>query len=371
MDSRSPEVSLFLCGDVMLGRGIDQILPHPGDPRLHEPHVSSARAYVKLAERANGPIPKPVDAAYVWGDALALLRGTPPDLRIVNLETSITKSCEFVPKGINYKMNPENIACLTAARIDCCVLANNHVLDWGVAGLLETLDTLHAAGIRAAGAGRNAEAAAAPAVFELPGGGRVLVFAFGMETSGIPRSWAAAPAKPGVNLLADTSPRTVAGIAEHVAATVRPGDVPVASIHWGGNWGYEIPNAERLFAHDLIDRAGFAIVHGHSSHHAKAIEIYRGRLILYGCGDFLTDYEGIAGYESYRGDLAPMYLPRLAPSDGRLLALRIVPFRLRNFRLGRASRQDALWLHNTLARESARYGARLRLDENDHLSIAW
>jgi poly-gamma-glutamate synthesis protein (capsule biosynthesis protein) len=369
MRGRPSEIGLFLCGDVMLGRGIDQIFPYPSDPRLYEPYVKSACTYVELAERANGPIPKPVEPAYAWGAALTALQEASPDLRVVNLETSITQCCEFVPKGINYKMNPQNIACLTAARVDCCVLANNHVLDWGDEGLRETLDTLHAAGIRTAGAGRDDEEAAKPAIFETPSGARVLVFAFGMESSGIPRSWAAGASKPGVNLLVDTSPRSLAGIAERVAAIMQPGDVAVASIHWGGNWGYDVPDQQRRLAHDLIDRAGFTVVHGHSSHHAKAIEIYRGRLVLYGCGDFLTDYEGISGHESYRGDLAVMYLPRLAVPGGRLLELRLVPFRLRKFRLDRATHEEAAWLQSTLGRESARFGTGVRLDDGNDLSV--
>ena len=149
-ENHRPEVSdaitLFLCGDVMLGRGIDQILPHPGEPQLYEPAVTLATTYVELAERANGRIPSPVDFAYVWGDALEVLRRLEPDLRIINLETSITKSREAVPKGINYKMHPANAACLTSAAINCCALANNHVLDWGRSGLLETLETLEKLG---------------------------------------------------------------------------------------------------------------------------------------------------------------------------------------------------------------------------------
>ncbi|TIP99701.1 MAG: CapA family protein, partial [Mesorhizobium sp.] len=88
-----------------------------------------------------------VDEAYVWGDALSELDREAPDARIINLETSITTSLSLAPKGINYKMNPANIGCLAAARIDCCVLANNHVLDWDEPGLVETLDTLRLAGL--------------------------------------------------------------------------------------------------------------------------------------------------------------------------------------------------------------------------------
>ena len=78
----------------------------------------------------------------------------------------------------------------------------------------------------------------------------------------------------------------------------QPGDLIIASIHWDSNWGYEIPRGQIMFAHCLIEE-GIAIVHGHSSHHVKAIEVFKGRLILYGCGDFLTDYEGIGGYEMF------------------------------------------------------------------------
>ena len=361
----SESITLCLVGDVMPGRGIDQVLPHPGDPHLHERYVASAEEYVALAERANGAIPKPVPFPYVWGDALAEWRRAGPQATIVNLETSITTSRDYLPKDINYKMNPENIGCLTAAGINCCMLANNHVLDFGRAGLIETLETLDKAGIRTAGAGRDAASAAAPAAIPVGAGARVLVFAFAAESSGVPPDWAAVIGRPGVNLLPDLSPRTVETIANRVRAVRRPGDILVASIHWGGNWGYDIAAPERRFAHALIDTAGFHVVHGHSSHHPKAVEIYRNRPILYGCGDFLNDYEGISGYEEFRGDLTLMYLPQLESATGRLIALRLVPFQLRRFRLHRASRQDAAWLCELLDRKSERFATRVERDEDN------
>ena len=91
------QVTLFLCGDVMTGRGVDQILRHPAAPELREPYVRDAREYVTLAERANGPIPRPVDDAWVWGDALAELAARQPAARLLNLETSITADGEFAP----------------------------------------------------------------------------------------------------------------------------------------------------------------------------------------------------------------------------------------------------------------------------------
>lgn len=169
-------ITLFLAGDVMTGRGIDQILTRPGDPALHESYVQNARRYVELAEESSGPVPRPVDSPYVWGDALAELTRVAPDLRIINLETAITTSDDWWRgKEVHYRMHPANISVLTVARIDCCTLANNHVLDWGYGGLRETLATLWQAGVQSAGAGTNREEADSPAVLEVAGKGRVLV----------------------------------------------------------------------------------------------------------------------------------------------------------------------------------------------------
>jgi poly-gamma-glutamate synthesis protein (capsule biosynthesis protein) len=347
------DLRLFLCGDVMTGRGIDQILPAPCDPALDEPYVRSALDYVELAERVNGPMPRAVDSAYIWGDALAELERAKPDARIVNLETAVTRSEERAPKGINYRMSPENAGCLTAARIDCCVLANNHVLDWGTQGLEETLDTLHGAQIRTAGAGRDSAEAAAPAVLELPGRRRLLVFAFGMESAGVPADWAATATRAGVSRLPDLSSRTTDALADRILAAKRAGDLVLLSMHWGSNWGYEVSRQQRSFARRLIDAGAAELVHGHSSHHPRPIEIYRERLILYGCGDFLNDYEGISGHEAFRPELALMFLPSLEPSTGKLLQLTLSPMRIRRFRLNRASGEDADWLAALLGRESA------------------
>ena len=82
--------------------------------------------------QTTGPIPHPVPVAYIWGDALPELDHRSPDVRIINLETSMTTSRDpWRGKEVLYKMHPANIGCLAVARIDCCVLANNHVLDWG------------------------------------------------------------------------------------------------------------------------------------------------------------------------------------------------------------------------------------------------
>jgi poly-gamma-glutamate capsule biosynthesis protein CapA/YwtB (metallophosphatase superfamily) len=364
-------ITLFLCGDVMTGRGIDQVLPHPGNPILYEGYMKSARGYVELAEEANGPIPKPVSFSYIWGDALAELERRRPDCRIINLETAVTRSDDVQDKAVNYRMNPDNISCITVAKIDCCELANNHVLDWGYHGLAETLSTLQEAGMKTPGAGRNIYEAEEPAVLSIPGRGRVLVFSFGSATSGIPFDWSASENRSGVDLLADFSPATIRGIRNRISAVKRPYDVVVGSIHWGGNWGYHIPHEQQEFAHRLIDEAGVDVVHGHSSHHVKGIEIYKGKLILYGCGDFLNDYEGISGHEAYRGDLAIMYFVRVDASKGALMSLEMTPLQMKRFRLNRASTDDAMWLKKVLDREGKKFGNRVEPAGDQALLLQW
>jgi poly-gamma-glutamate synthesis protein (capsule biosynthesis protein) len=365
-------IKIFMCGDVMTGRGIDQVMPHPGDPVIYEPYLKSARGYVKLAEEANGPIEQPVSFAYIWGDALEELDRAAPHVRLINLETSITDSNDYWKgKGINYRMHPQNIAGLTAAGIDACTLANNHVLDWGYAGLSETLASLETVGIKTAGAGRNAAEAGAPAVLSVAGAGRVLVFAFGLTSSGIPPDWAAGEDRAGVNLLPDLSDNSVRQIQKKIQEVKRAGDIVVASIHWGGNWGYDIPRKQMRFAHRLIDDGVADIIHGHSSHHVKAVEVYRDRLILYGCGDFLNDYEGIGGYEKFRADLSLMYFATVNSANGKLAGLQMIPTQIKRFKVNRASRAAAIWLMNTLNREGASLGTSVKLDRNNRLTLHW
>jgi len=235
-------IRLFLCGDVMTGRGIDQVLPRPCDPILHEDYAQSAMDYVHLAEATNGPIPRRVDPSYVWGVTLDEFDRMRPDARIINLETSITHSDDYAPKGINYRMSPENANCLKVATIDCCVLGNNHVLDWGRRGLLDTLETLSRLRIKTTGAGRDLSEAVAPAILEIAGNCRLLVFSFACATSGAPRSWAATSERPGVNLLSEISEDAALRIADAVAHIERPGDLVIVSVHWGSNWGYDVPD---------------------------------------------------------------------------------------------------------------------------------
>ena len=360
---------LLLAGDVMTGRGIDQAMRYPCPPRLFEPFVHDAREYVRMAERAHGPVPSAVDPAYIWGDALDEIGRFAPHARIFNLETAIT--CGGYPwpgKRIHYRMNPAHVDCLAAARIDVCVLANNHVLDWGEDGLNDTLSTLRHAGLTTAGAGRNAVEAAAPAALPRPGAGRILVFAFAATDCGVPPAWEADHV-PGVNMLAPDNLH-LASVAGKLLAARRPDDLVVVSIHWGGNWVESIPAIHRRIAHQLIDSGAADLIHGHSAHHPLPAEVHRGKLILYGCGDLINDYEGVATGHHERSDLVCLYAVTLH-ADGTLQDLEVMPYQLHRFRLQHPARDEREWRRAFINNRSTSCGTKLATADHRHWHLAW
>lgn len=364
----SAELPLLFGGDVMLGRGIDQIMAWPSDPMLYEDYIRDAREYVRLAERANGPVVREADADYVWGMAIGTLADR-SRRRILNLETAITTSDTPWPdKGIHYRMHPANIGCLTTIAPDCLVLANNHVLDWGRAGLIETIETLKAVGIPFAGAGRDRDEAERPVILPDTDGNRLLVFAAGHGDSGVPADWAADESRAGVHYLPDLDELAIERLGGLIDSHRQPGDTVVFSIHWGSNWGYQIPEMHRRFAHALIDEANVDLVHGHSSHHPRAVELHHDRLILYGCGDLINDYEGIGETTPYRPDLALLYRPTLR--RGRLQRLELDPFAIRRLQLQACSPPERDWLLGVIDRQAQRFGGRIT-DDGSHLTCHW
>ena len=177
--------------------------------------------------------------------------------------------------------------------------------------------------------------------------------------------------RPGVNILEAIGEAAVRQVAAAVEAWRKPGDLVLLSIHWGPNWGYEIGPEERAFAHRLIDEAKVDIVHGHSSHHPRAIEVYKDKPIFYGCGDLINDYEGIGGEEVYRPELVLGYVLDVDEQRGVLQALELMPFRISRFSLMTTTGEERTWLARRLDRECRRFGHRVVTNDDATLSLAW
>ena len=373
MEGLERRLRVALAGDVMIGRGIDQAQAVSAPPELYEPSIRDARRYIDLAERANGPIQRPMSWTDPWGAVLTTLEELRPNHFFVNLETSLTADGRPWPdKGIHYRAHPENIGILSAAGVDCCSLANNHVLDFGQEGLAGTVRSLEEAGIAHTGAGllgweaeRPVSPPRAPGKEGVP---RIVGVAFG--DSGIPDTWQASEERPGVFAFDEPSPRSLreisgilerdrgdAGAGGHTAATAAGGymaggaraagaDPTIVSIHWGKNWGFRIPRSHRDLARGLAETGLVSAVFGHSSHHPMAIEMHAGVPIIYGAGDLINDYEGIPGHEAYRPDLRLLYIIEF--EDGRAVELQALALQARRFRLERADESDLDWLKDRL-----------------------
>lgn len=354
---------LFLSGDVMLGRGIDQILRYKNDPKIYESFVKDARHYVPQSMVTYTQPHRHVPDNYIWGDLVQEELYWLAILRIINLETSVTTSSKRTPKPVLYKMHPGNVGVILAAKIDYCHLANNHVLDWGQEGLVETMQTLTHAHINFGGIGFNQVEASQPRFFHR-NNKRFVIFSYGDIDSGIPANWKATNQKIGVNVIDTHLFNTKKEVAEHISNFILPGDFIIVSIHWGSNWGYQVDPFHEEFAHYLIDHAKVDVIHGHSSHHFRPIEIYHGKLILYGCGDLVNDYEIIEnpGRSHYLPEISLTYFPSY--HQDKLTDLVIIPYTVSQMQLKNVSEEKTETIAEKLNVICQKYQIRFRRQQH-------
>jgi len=227
---------------------------------------------------------KTAGPAYPWGDTLPILRRA--DLRIANLECVLADGGAPEPgKVFTFRTDAKNVHSLLAARLDVVSLANNHVLDYGPDALREMLPALDRHGILHAGAGTDRDTARRPAVLRV-GADAVGFVAF---TDNQP-DWEAEAGSPGVHYVpAAATGERVEELLELVRRTASRVQLLIVSAHWGGNWGSAAPAGHRALARRLVD-AGADVVFGHSPHIVRGVEVYRGRPVIYGAGDFVDDY---------------------------------------------------------------------------------
>lgn len=357
---------IFLCGDVMLGRGVDQIQKYKNDPDIYESYFKNAKQYVPLEMKSLTEKNQGVPESYVWGDLLTENLFQNSRLKIINLETSVTTSDTPMPgKEVLYKMHPSNIGVITSAKINYCHMANNHVMDWGLVGLIETIHTFKKlSNTRAGGIGLDLAEASAPTISYF-NGSRILIFSYGDIDSGIPESWGATLTDPGLNLISVADPNTKVKVSLHISKYLEPDDFVIVSIHWGSNWGYQIESSHEVFAHYLIDNANVGIIHGHSSHHFRPIEIYNSGLIFYGCGDLINDYETIdfTEHATFLSDISIAYFPQYDVYHKFILrGLTLVPYTCHNLQLIKISKSKLNEVINKLNFICQKYKLKFVLD---------
>ncbi len=305
--TQSGQVQLVAVGDIMLGRTVGEQVLEKG------PSVVFAGVQSVL------------DAA---------------DLRLANLECALTDLDTAEHKSYTLKAPPAAAAALRAGKFDVVSLANNHAMDYGFQGLLETQKALSQAGVASLGAGANFEQAHTPVILQR-NGLRLAFLAYmdvPVERDGFDaRDWIATAARPGI-AWADPDQ-----IAADVSAARRNADVVIVLLHSGieiAEYMSIVTGGQRLEAHAAID-AGAALVVGSHPHQLESIEPYHGGLIAYSLGNFVfDDYRGIAnasiilqvtlnqsGFQSYEyvpvlidNGLPHVISADLAPAIGTLVA---------------------------------------------------
>ncbi|SDB28500.1 CapA family protein [Bauldia litoralis] len=297
----------------------------------------------------------------MWGDLRPRMLAT--DAMIANLEAPITTHLVkwHKLKSFYLRADPAVIPSLSAGNIRCVSLANNHILDFGDQGLLDTRRHLEAAGIAFAGAGANADEAKAPVIFTA-GQARIGLISI---TDNIP-AFRATDDRPGTNYWKiGTDSETMARLSGLIDGLRAAGaDLIVLSTHWGINYRWWPPQGYRAFARQAIER-GVDIVHGHSAHLFQAVEFHRRGLILYDTGDFIEDLIVPPGF---RSDHSFLFLVDIA--DGRVARLRMVPARLTLAKVNTARGQEAEVIRRAMIKRCRGFAVDIREEDGDLVATA-
>lgn len=314
-------VKLAFLGDIMLGRGISDELRQGRSPE------------------------------WFWGDVLPLVHSA--DGVFVNLESPITSKTQRWSdtwKFFHFRADPSAIRILETGKVRFLCLANNHILDYGEPGLLDTVAALDRAGIVHAGAGRNRHDAAAGKLVQV----RDLKIGVLAATDSL-QEYAATADRAGTNNIEfrgdgpglDWVDRTVRQLREADATLI------VLSVHWGPNMRRRPSDDFRRFAHGAIER-GVDLIHGHSAHVVQAIERHGRGVILYDTGNFIDDYWKFP----FRRTISS-FVFMLEVANGKPAALTLTPVRLHPWPLSLAIGDTSRSIVENMASLSAAMGTTL------------
>ncbi len=242
---QSPRVNLTFVGDVMFASKVDDLLQKNGYDYPYK-HV---KPYLEKA-----------------------------DITVANLETPITTRGAAQEKEYVYRSSPKALPELKRAGVDLVNLANNHSMDYGVEGLLDTLGYLEAQDIKRVGAGRNADEAYQHVIIEQKG----MKIAFLGFSRVIPdTSWYAGKSKPG---MAETYSTKLAF--EAIGKARAEADLVVVIAHWGEERKAYPVKSQTDLARQYIDQGADLIVASHP-HVVQGFEQYKGKWIAYSMGNFI------------------------------------------------------------------------------------
>ena len=310
-------VTLAAVGDILLDRGVNQQIQQRG-------------------------------IAYPFAEVAPILGRA--DLRYGNLECPLSAHGIKVVKRFCFKAPPANVRSLGLGHISVASLANNHTMDCGRPGLVETMQTLRGAGIRWCGAGANASEAEAPTIFRVHG----LRVAFVGFCEFVPEGSAVRTDRPTIAFSSDAT------IRRSVARARRQADVVVACFHWGVEYQSRPTPGQIEMAHSSVD-AGADLVLGDHPHVLQGIErISRGgrrALIIYSLGNFVFD-QGLS-VERGEGPVTDTAILEFSLNRSGVAGARVIPVMIENYRPCPATGADAHRILSRMAGLSRELGTRM------------
>ncbi|OHD69726.1 MAG: hypothetical protein A2W19_13455 [Spirochaetes bacterium RBG_16_49_21] len=197
-----------------------------------------------------------------------------------NLETPVTsRGKPFADKAYSFRIRPELALCLRDLKMDAVSIANNHLMDYDVEGMEDTLSYLEALNIRHAGGGKNLIDARRPAVLKFRGTD-IYILAYCNRP---PEEYYAGDKRPGI------APINIEIIKDDIA-TYKAGDnLVLISLHWGIEQTSHPQSGQIRIAHEIINSGADAVI-GHHPHWPQGIEIYNSKPIIYSLGNFINGY---------------------------------------------------------------------------------
>jgi poly-gamma-glutamate synthesis protein (capsule biosynthesis protein) len=278
------------------------------------------------------------------------------DLAIVNLECALTDHTERwhgVPKAFYFGAPTAAAQALKDAGIGLVSLANNHILDYDVQGLQDTLATLDAAGILHTGAGMDLAGALRPAIAEA-GGVRIGMAAFCDHQP----DFAASEDHPGMAWLGLHDEAAAIDAFARALAPLRANHVrwPILSLHWGPNMVRAPTPHQRRLARAAIE-VGWKIVFGHSAHVFQGVELYEGCPILYAAGDLVDDYQVDP---AFRNDHQLLFGVELG--EDSLARIVMHPLFIRRCRVAPADAAQRAWIFAQMTERCAALGTGTRVE---------
>ena len=211
---------------------------------------------------------------------------TSDSLTIINLECPVTDLGTAADKTFTFQCDPSALPALAAAGVDVANQANNHVLDYGIEAMLDSVDRLEAAGMEPVGVGANVADATTPALFDI-NGWTIAVLGFGGVVPA--PSWIATDERPG---MADGD--TIESMVAAVEAADALADLVIVTIHWGVELD-TTPRADDVARAEAMIGAGADAIFGHHSHRLNPMEMVGGRPVAWGLGNFVWPRLSAAG----------------------------------------------------------------------------